>query len=201
MTDKKLIAIFDFDGTITTKDSFLDILIFAFGYKKFLAGIFYLAPDLFSYFLHKTSAHIAKEKAFSYFFKGFTELEFNKLCRNYSLNQLNRIVRQEALEKIKWHKEQGHIFVIASASMENWIKPWAEQWGFDNVIATIPEIKEGVITGGFSTLNCSGQEKVRRLLEFYPNRNDYYFYAYGDSKKDKDLLFFSDKAFYRKFSD
>lgn len=200
INDKKnIIAVFDFDGTITTKDSFLDILIFAFGYKKFIKGIFYLASDLLAYFLNKISAHTAKEKVFSYFFKGFIELEFNKLCRNYSLNQLNRIIRREAFEKIKWHKEQAHTLIIASASMGNWIKPWALENGFDDIVATKLEVERGKITGKFSTPNCSGKEKVRRLLENYPNKDNYYFYAYSDSKKDSDLLAFADESFYRKF--
>lgn len=193
------IAVFDFDGTITTKDSFLDILIFAFGYKKFLAGIFYLLPDLLAYFSNKISAHIAKEKAFSYFFKGFTELEFNKLRDNYFFSRLNRIIKGEALEKIKWHKEQGHKLVIISASIDNWIRSWALENGFEKVIATVPEVKNGFLTGKFKTKNCNKEEKAKRFLMEYPNREDYCLYVYGDSRKDNWLFDIADEKFYRKF--
>ncbi len=199
MAEKYTIAVFDFDGTITTKDSFIDFIIFAFGYKKFIKGIFRLLPNLFLYSLGVISSHIAKEKVFSYFFKGFTELEFNKLCDNYSLNQSNRIIRREALEKIKLHKEQGHKLVIVSASIKNWIQPWAEKNMFDEAIATEIEIKNNILTGKFKTKNCVKAEKARRFLEKYGDPEKYFLYVYGDSNNDEELLSLANIKFFREF--
>jgi phosphoserine phosphatase len=67
------------------------------------------------------------------------------------------------------------------------------------VIATEPEIKNGVLTGRFSTPNCYGQEKKRRFLEKYPDRDRYILYVYGDSNGDKELLEMADKPFFRCF--
>ena len=63
------------------------------------------------------------------------------------------------------------------------------------VLATKMEVdKDGVLTGSFSTANCYGSEKVRRLMEVEPDRENYYLCAYGDSRGDKELLEFADKG-------
>ena len=40
--------------------------------------------------------------------------------------------------------------------------------------------------------NCYGKEKVNRLKEVEPNRNDYHLTAYGDSRGDKEMFAFAD---------
>jgi phosphoserine phosphatase len=45
---------------------------------------------------------------------------------------------------------------------------------------------------GFISKNCYGQEKVNRLLEVEPDRKNYYLYAYGDSRGDREMLAFAD---------
>lgn len=198
MIKESIMAIFDFDGTITKIDSLPHFLWHFSSFKKKVGSII-LLPVLLLCVLKIISNAKVKEIIISYFLKGMYEKEFNNFCEKYGDSILPRIIRNEALKKIRWHKEMGHKLVIASASIENWIKPWALENGFDEVIATKLEIERGKITGKFSTPNCSGKEKVRRLLENYTNKDNYYFYAYGDSKKDNDLLSFADKPFYKKF--
>ena len=99
-------------------------------------------------------------------------------------------MRRECLDRV----------VILSASIENWIRYWAEEVGADMVLATkIETNKNGLLTGKFLSKNCYGQEKVNRLLEMFPNRNDYKIIAYGDSRGDKELIEISDKGYYNKF--
>ena len=65
------------------------------------------------------------------------------------------------------------------------------------VVGTQIEVKDGVLTGRFLTRNCYGEEKVNRLNALYPNRQDYYLIAFGDSRGDKELLAFADESHYR----
>ena len=83
--------------------------------------------------------------------------------------------------------------IIISASIEHWIRPWAEKNNFCNIISTIPEFANGIVTGRFTTQNCSGPEKVKRLLKEYPNRSAYCLYAYGNSKGDYDMMALADE--------
>ena len=89
--------------------------------------------------------------------------------------------------------------LINSASICNWILPWAQSVDIENVIGTEIEVKEGVITGKFKGENCYGVEKVKRFLELYPYRDTYQLYVYGDSSGDKPLLDIADFPFYKEF--
>lgn len=94
---------------------------------------------------------------------------------------------------LQQHLSQGHEVYIVSASMAEWIRPWASENGVNRVIGTKPEVDaDGRLTGRFASTNCHGREKVRRLLEREPCRESYDLYAYGDSRGDKEMLEFAD---------
>ena len=196
---KKTIAVFDFDGTITRKDTLLEFIKFSKGSCKFWFGFLIFSPVLVAMKLKMYPNWKAKQRLFSYFYKGVSIEKFNNWGKEFS-SEIAKMIRPKAIEAIKFHKEDGDKIVIISASVENWIKPWAEKAGVDTVLATKIEIGEnGLLTGNFLTKNCYGQEKVNRLLSEFPNRNEYRLVAYGDSSGDKELIDFSDEGFYDKF--
>lgn len=190
MLSKKVIAAFDFDGTITTKDTLFDFLKFYKGSFALGLGMLLVSPYLMAYYLGLITNHEAKEKLLAYFIKGKSFDDFSKKCKEYE-SEINQICHAQTLERLKWHQEQGHEVLIISASLENWIKPWAESNGVSTVLATQIEVKDGIVTGRFASRNCFGQEKVNRLKALYPEK-DYLLYAYGDSSGDKELLEFAD---------
>lgn len=189
MLSKKVVAAFDFDGTITTKDTLFDFLKFYKGRFRLVLGMIAMSPYLFSYYLGLMTNQEAKEKLLSHFLKGATISNFDQKCQEYE-SRINEICHQDVLDRIKWHHDQGHEVIIISASLKNWIEPWTKTQGILTVLATEMGVKEGVITGQFSTPNCFGQEKVNRLKSLYPVK-DYLLYAYGDSSGDKELLEYS----------
>jgi len=188
---KKIIAAFDFDGTITTKDTLFDFIVFYRGKLKLVVGLIILSPILVLYKVGLIKNDRAKQLLFSYFFKGTSLEEFNKKGGAY-IKRISEICKKETLDKIYWHKQEGHEIVIVSASISNWIKPWAHKTGFKQVIATEICSTDGIINGKFGSPNCYGQEKVNRLLAAYPDRSNYVLYAYGDSSGDKELLALAD---------
>ena len=192
------LAIFDFDGTITTDDSLIRFIRFVVGDLKTLWGMVFLSPMLVVYKLKLIPNYKAKQMMLSYFFKGMDKQQFQKIAEEYSLKHIDTILRPKAMEKITWHKELGHKVIVVSASIECWIRPWCDQNGLD-LIATKIKVKNGLITGKFLTKNCYGIEKVNRVKEAY-NLDDYdRIYAYGDSRGDKELLGLADKSFYKPF--
>ncbi|NDV96800.1 HAD-IB family hydrolase [Dysgonomonas sp. 521] len=197
-SSSKVVAVFDFDGTLTDRDTLFDFIGFYLGMPRLIAGLLLLSPMLILFKLGFITNDKAKERLFSYFFSGKSETDFNAVCADYK-NRVGNILKPEAIEKLKYHQQEGHSVIIDSASIANWIAPWAESAGIDNVIGTRIEIIDGIITGKFVGKNCYGQEKVRRLLELYPDRESYRLYAYGDSNGDKPLLDIADYPFYRKF--
>ena len=194
------IAFFDFDGTITTDDSLIKFIRFVVGDAKFIWGMTLLSPMLTAYKLKLIPNYKAKQYMLSYFFKGMSEEKFMQVANEYSLKHIDTILRPKAMEKITWHKEQGHKIVIVSASIECWLKPWCDENNLD-LIATKLEIKNGIVTGKFLSKNCYGIEKANRVQEQY-NLSDYdHIYAYGDSRGDKELLELADESFYKPFRD
>lgn len=194
----KVIALFDFDGTITTNDSLIKFIRFVVGDLKTFGGMILLSPMLITYKLKLIPNYKAKQWMLAYFFKGMLADEFLKVAEEYSLKHIDTTLRPKAMEKIAWHKERGHKVVVVSASIECWLKPWCDRNGLD-LIATQIEIQDSLVTGKFLTKNCYGIEKANRTQESYNLSNYDYIYAYGDSRGDKELLELADKAFYKPF--
>jgi len=192
------IVFFDFDGTITTDDSLIKFIRFVVGDAKTLWGMILLSPMLIIYKLKLIPNYKAKQCMISYFFKGMSEEKFMQVANEYSLKHIDTILRPKAMEKIAWHKEQGHKIVIVSASIECWLKPWCDKNDLD-LIATKLEIQDGIVTGKFLTKNCYGIEKVNRVNESYDISEYDHIYAYGDSRGDRELLELADESFYKPF--
>jgi HAD superfamily hydrolase (TIGR01490 family) len=200
MTTKPRIAAFDFDGTITTKDTLLEFIRFAKGNFFFFCGFALYFPLLIAYKLRLYPNWKVKQKMFSFFFKGMQIQHFNQLCNAFCSRNFIRLVRLNAQEAISKHIQQQDTIVIISASIENWVRPFARKLGIDTVLCTTIETdKSGCLTGRFTSANCYGDEKVRRLLQVFPNRGDYFLIAYGDSSGDNALLNLADQSFYKSY--
>ena len=193
------LILFDFDGTITKKDSLIIFIKYVIGDFYYYKGLLMLSPMLLAYKLKIISNNIAKEKLIAHFFNGWDKIEFQSIANNYSIEKIEEIIRPSALERIKWHKQQGHTVVIVSASVECWLKGWCENNNLE-LIGTKLEFRNDKLTGKFSTKNCYGIEKVNRIKEKYNLKNYEIIYAYGDSKGDKEMLSIADKKYYKYFS-
>lgn len=195
---RKTIAVFDFDGTLIRGDSFSRFILFAAPRHR-LFGSFVVFPALILFILGLLPRHRAKEIVFSHFFKNMKEPVFREKCREFSLKKIDKWKMPFAMKKVNWHRGRGDILVIATASVKNWVELWASQNGFVDIIATEIEIKNGRVTGKFTTPNCFGEEKKRRFIDHYPNRSSYFLHVYSDSKRDKPLLSLADKSYLNSF--
>jgi HAD superfamily hydrolase (TIGR01490 family) len=126
--------------------------------------------------------------------------DFFDVASKYSLHHIDKILRKKAMEKITWHKNEGHKIVLVSASIDCWIRPWCEKNDLE-LLATKLEIKDGIVTGNLLTKNCYGQEKVNRIKEKYNLKEFDYIYAYGDSSGDKEMLQLANEKYYKPFRD
>lgn len=191
----RVVAVFDFDGTLTTKDTLLEFIKFACGKRNFYLGFLLYSPILILMKLHLYPNWKAKEKIFSYYFKGMSYLKFQNLGKSFA-KVIDGIRRESVIEKLKKHIAEGHDVYVISASIEEWVRPWCEQYKVKAIIGTKIEKDNDVITGRFLSKNCYGQEKVNRLLAVEPARDEYYLYAYGDSQGDVEMLLYADKGSY-----
>ena len=194
----KRIAFFDFDGTITTKDTLLEFIRFCKGDFSFLRGFLWNSPYLIAFKLRLISNQLAKEKVLQYFFRNTPVDEFQKQCGLFKHQRLPGLIRSKALDEIRILKEKGTDIVVVSASPENWIKEWAGEMNL-HLIASRLEIKDGKITGKITGKNCHGQEKVRRILEAYRLHEYTEVSAYGDSAGDRPMLELAGSCYFKPF--
>jgi phosphatidylglycerophosphatase C len=198
LTAGKTLSLFDFDGTLTRRDSFKDFLIFAVGIRTFLTGVVPLSPWILLYLLRVISNEKAKQRVFAYFFKGWSRERFQDIGQQFARERLSHLLRPEAAARLKWHQRQNHTICVVSASFEDYLKDWCDEQGLD-LIGTKAEVKNNVLTGQFATANCYGPEKLRRVKERYELGQFQTIYAYGDSRGDKELLSAAHQKFYRCF--
>ena len=155
------VAFFDFDGTITTKDSLEDFIQFAVGKTRYYFGLLILSPILIGYLTKLIRNDMAKQKLMSHFFKGWDIKQFNQVAEKYSANRIDKIVRPKARAKLDWHKSEGHNVVIVTASMDSWLKKWCEKEGFE-LVSTRMQVVDGRLTGKFETRIVTVKRKLRK---------------------------------------
>jgi phosphatidylglycerophosphatase C len=197
--NRSIIAVFDFDGTLTHRDSLLPFLKNLVGLNKFLRGLLLKSPILIAYFLKFISNHQAKEALLTYFLSGRSHSELQLFSAQFVQQQLPHLLKSEAINRLHWHQEQGHFIVIVSASLELYLAPWAQTVGIPLVVGTQLQVLDDVVTGNIQGENCYGAEKIKRLNMALGTLSHYCIYAYGDSKGDRELLSHADYAFYRSF--
>lgn len=192
------IAFFDFDGTITNRDSFIDFIKFYRGKVATYTGLFRMLPILIAYKARIVPNWKAKEKVLTYFFAGEPIEKFQQNCDRYAEERLPHIIRVSALQAIKKHQAVGTDIYLVSASPENWLSNWCRRKGI-KLIASRLQVRDGKLTGKLVGKNCYGPEKVARIREEVTLTDYYHVYCYGDSRGDREMLSLADYAYYRPF--
>ena len=186
---KQLFA-FDFDGTLTTRDTLIAFIRYACGTPRFLLGFLLHAPLLVLMKLRLYSNGKAKLRLFSWFFRGMPIEIFDALCQSFASTH-RHLLRPETVRLLQQALSEGSEVLVVSASIDNWVQPF---FPAVTVLGTQIEVIDGRLSGRFLTPNCYGQEKVRRILALHPDRSAYRLTAYGDSRGDRELLAFADEA-------
>lgn len=199
------IAFFDFDGTITTRDTLLEFIKYSKGIPRFYLGFMLSSPWLFAYKIKLISNQRAKERILSHFFKNTPLPEFQRTCEGFAREMLPTILRPKALLEIAKLQAAGATVVIVSASPGNWIQDWAGAVGAQLVATRLESApaKDGTqpdrLTGRIHLANCHGEEKVRRIRADYDLTAYRQIWTYGDSKGDRPMLDLGTASFYKPF--
>lgn len=193
------IAFFDFDDTISNGDSLWHFLRHSFSPVQLGMTFISISPSMVMYKLKLMKNDKAKSRLFSAFFSDLTAEEFDKLAIDFANQKLDSMIKPSALERIKWHQQEGHEVVVVSASPINWLQPWCTKQGVQ-LIGTQLASQSGKISGEFVGNNCYGKEKEHRIRKTYDLNAYDTIYAYGDSKGDTEMLALADHSYYRSFS-
>ena len=191
-------VLFDFDGTITTKDTLIEFVHFYRGRNNYFLGMLKLAPVLALYALRIIPNWKAKQFFLTRFFKGEKMEDFNRKCSNFSTVVLPALVRVEAQKAIDQYRAEQATIAVVTASAENWVKPWCDRNGII-CLATQLHVEGGVITGKIKGRNCYGDEKACRIREHFNLSRFDKIIAYGDSRGDREMLALAHVQHYKPF--
>jgi HAD superfamily hydrolase (TIGR01490 family) len=190
------LALFDFDGTISNRDTTSDFIVQACGKRRAIHGLIHLSPVFLAYRLKRISHHETKQAAIKHYFGNWEKEAFIEAARRYARQVVPTIIRPEALNRIHWHLQMGHTVAVVTGSLETLLANWCTDLGID-LIATGVDLGSTHI--GLSTRNCFKEEKARRIREKYALKNFTCIYAYGDSTGDREMLALADKQYYKRF--
>lgn len=195
---KKIVAVFDFDGTLTSKHTTLSFLHYTDPFRFYWIMPISL-PILFFYLLNIISIDQLNRWLCHFFFKGKSKEHLQAIGRDFACKKLPAYIRTEAILKLKEHQDHAHPCILATAAYDLYIRAWGEQHGFAEVLCTeIASDENGKLTGKIKGKSCYGPEKVNRIKQVLPVF-DAIIYAYGDSDGDKEMLNFATYSFYRRF--
>lgn len=197
--DKQVVALFDFDGTLTRRDTLPMFIRHATGLCGLLCSMLLNLPAMILLACNGwksvcgIDAGSTKERLLRRSFAGKTPAELAHTARSFA-EKVEEVKSGVVVAKMCEHIAAGHRVVIVSASTDVWVAPWAERYGVEDVIATQMEVAEGKYTGRFAGKNCNGEEKVCRISALY-EREKYHIVAYGNSSGDYPMLRYAHEAY------
>ena len=202
--DKKYeIYVFDFDGTITTRDTFALFLRYYAGTVRWAVNITKLLPTFAAYKLGRIDRHAVKRAVINRFFAGHSVAAVESRAAQFAQDVIPKLIRPDAQKRIKEllnSPECGpESLYICSASIAPYLRAWGRSQDIHNILATELDSSGDRYTGEIKGWNIWGEGKVRRILaEFAPNQVKI-MEAYGDSRGDRELLHAAKASYYRPF--
>ena len=190
----KRIFFFDFDGTITKRDSFL---LFTFHAVGFIELFKYWSKTIFKIIFTSVRKGELKEQFFIDNFKNMSEEEFQIICNNFENKFFDDLIKTSFLNYLNNLDKKDEV-VIVTASIKNYIKPWCNGLKIE-LISTELEIVNGKLTGYFSTPNCNHREKVNRIMARYDLKKYDDIYVFGDTEGDNEMMSLTKNNFYKFF--
>jgi HAD superfamily hydrolase (TIGR01490 family) len=190
------LALFDFDGTLTTRETFGDFIRFAAPPRRRLAGAPLFAPMLALYKLGLVSGTRIRHAVVSFALRGVSSDALQCAGERYAAEVLPGMLRAEAMQRLAGHQAQGDRVVLVSGGLDAYLAPWCRQHGIELLCSTL-ESRTGRLTGRYVGAQCVGEEKARRVrahldLAAYPS-----CHAYGDTPEDEAMLALARHVVYR----
>lgn len=188
-----VLALFDFDGTLTTRDSMLVFLRFIAGNGRWLGGLIWLSPILVLTALGLFSKDQAKIRLLTYFLQGKEQKKLEQQAQIFCAEKLPAILRSSCLKRLQQLQKESARIVIVSASCDLWLTPWAQQQGVE-LLCSVLEIQQGIYTGKLRGKNCNREEKVQRIQASLDLNAYQHILAFGDSQGDLPMLSLAHEA-------
>lgn len=189
------VAAFDFDETLTHRDTVVPFLRLVAGRRRIGAGMALRSVRTFQA-LARRDRHLLRSVVTEVVFAGRPIDEIERSGERFGDRIVADLLRPDTVERLRWHVDRGHRVVIVSASYEQYLHRVAAHLGVQAVLATRLDVVDGRCTGRLDGANCRGPEKVHRLDDWLTgeglSRDEITLWAYGDSSGDRELLAWAD---------
>lgn len=195
---KKVLSVFDFDGTLTRHDSFVPFLKFAFGRREFSRRVLMLALPGIRFLARRMSRDELKAQLVSTFLTGVEADWVRQQAVNFCAAYWLQLMRPSGVNSIAAEIEGGAVVTLCSASPALVLQPFADRLGI-KLIGTELEVVDGLLTGRITGNNCRCENKVLRLEAVYGPLSQYRLKAWGDTRGDHELLAAAQEAHWRHF--
>lgn len=187
------LALFDFDGTLCSQDSFTGFIFYALKKRHIIRQGIKILPNIQAYYFRCYPADKMRAKLFYQMFQQQSATEIQAIAAEYAQTLIAQLDSQ-MLIRLKAHQIAGDRVALVSASLDLYLQPLCDYLNID-LICTQTEIKNGKFTGHYASLDCSRRQKSLRVQQQYQLQHYARIYAYGNSYEDKELLALSDYPF------
>ena len=193
----KKLYLFDFDGTLTYKDTMFLFLKF-YNPAKYSIQFLKHVPLFILLKLKLASAEAVKKSFISSMLKGESRYNIEKKAKLFFEENYPSLIRENALDFINNIDVENTESYIVSASLDIWVKPFAEKFNM-TLVATNAEFVDDIFTGKFIGKNCNKDEKVCRIEAELGDKKFDKIIAFGDTSGDKPMFKFANESHYRFF--
>lgn len=185
---RRTFAAFDFDGTITRRDTLVPFLTTVAGRGAVLGALAAESVPLALAAAGRGDRDLAKERVLTRVLAGIPYSDVRTAGKAFADRITRSAITSDARDRIAWHRREGHDVVIVSASLDVYLGDVGEALGIAHVICTSLDTDDrGRCTGQLRGMNCRGPEKATRLRALLGD-DDIELWAYGNSRGDDEML-------------
>jgi phosphatidylglycerophosphatase C len=188
-SDFRPLAVFDLDGTLVARDTFLPFLVSYALSRRLFRPLLTLPAYLLLYACRLLSDRAAKERVLVSFLRGRHKLDVAAHADLFSRTWVPPRLRADVVGKLREHQRAGHRVILLSASPDVYVPAIARELGITEVICTEVAGDADTWNGALAGPNCKGVAKLGRLCEYLGcDRPHAATYAYGDRPHDLAVL-------------
>jgi phosphatidylglycerophosphatase C len=180
------VAVWDVDGTLVPGDTLLPYL------RRFTGAV--SLGRIVASALARHDRDAAKAAVLQRVLGGHTLAAADTVARAYVSDVLVRRIRPDCLRRWRWHQRQGHRLVLASASLELYLRHLGDLLGAEAVVSTRMSVVNGWVTGHLATPNCRGEEKAKRVRDHLSIHPAGQIWVYANGAADRPTLAMADVA-------
>lgn len=189
------LALFDFDGTLTTQETFPRFLRSIVPGERQRAARWALAPLVAGYRLGLVPGTRVRAEVVRRGLAGENAARFEAAARDWAARELPGLLRPQALARLRAHRARGDTVLIVSGNFEVLLQAFAAAEGAVALGSRL-ETRDGRLTGRYAGPQCVLEEKVARVRAEVELSTFGQVHAYGDTREDRPMLLLADVAHY-----